>query len=305
MPRRSTLTLSAPAVFSAPASARRRLDPAVDHGDRARAGGAHETVDELVGAPEVDAVGEPEQFHVGGRGQEAADHRQRLGAVDRVRLRPDLPEPHADASPAVSSEMSRPVSDNGTRATPRLVGLRARDEVLRGADAPVPGRRRRPAVVDHQHERRDAADEVAIGGFHIGPAAARINSAARRKPQQQQPPRRARGRLLLRRDVEQETRRREVDAARARRDEPQQPPQHRQAEHPEQHQRLGEGERKPHHAQPPRCRERVPAIDAGAAAGRLPCANAATAGGRWPGGRCGGSTNDQPRRSVSARISAR
>ena len=220
-PERRTLTLSAPAVFSAPASARAgSIPPSTTVIGRA-AGGARETVDELVGAPEVDAVGEPEQLDVGGRGEEAADHRRAPRRARSYAASAGSARAARATEPGVSSEMSRAGLRQRHDGDAGLVGLGARDQVLGGTDAPVPGRRRRPAVVDHQHERRDAADEVAIGGFHNGPAAARISSAARRQPQQQQPPWGARRRLLLRRDVEQEARRREVDAARARRDQPQ------------------------------------------------------------------------------------
>ena len=89
---------------------------------------------------------------------------------------------------------------------------------------------------------------VATGGFHNGPAAARMTSVASSEPQQRQPPRRAGRRVFLRLDVEQQPRRRKLDAPRPRRNEPQDPPQHRQAEQAEQHQRLREAERQAHHA---------------------------------------------------------
>ena len=241
----------------------RRLDAAVDHGDRAAAGGAREPFDEFVRPPEVDAVGEPEQLDVGRRGEEARDRRQRLGALDRVRLRPDLPEPHACGARRFERDVAcrlrqRHDGDAG------LVGLGARDQVLGGAHAPVPGRGRGPAVVDQRASAGATADEVAIGGFHSGPAAAMISSAASSSRSSSSHQGVRAGVSSLRRDVEQEPRRREIDAARARRDEPQQPPQHRQADAvraaPAARRRRAEGPS----WKPPRGRQRVPAVDAGA-----------------------------------------
>ena len=155
------------------------------------------------------------------------------------------------AAAGVSNEMSRLGSDSGTQRDAAVVGFRARDQILGGAHAGVPGAGGREAVVDQQRERRlggrgrDRRIPQRAGGRDD-------DQRGERQPQQRQPPRRALRRLLLGRDVEQEPRRREVDAPRLRRDEPQQPPQHRQAQQPEQHQRLREAEREPrHHAAAP------------------------------------------------------
>src|SRR5262249_26860770 len=118
--------------------------------------------------------------------------------------------------------------------------------------------------------------------------------------------RRALRRLLPGRDVEEEPRRRERDAARLRRNEAQQPPQHRQTQQPEQHQRLGEAEREPRkHAGPPPwppVLRRPLTIAPGGGAPRRACsASSSSVAGRsvrWM-------VKLQPSLSVSARISAR
>ena len=142
--------------------------------------------------------------------------------------------------------MSRPVCDSGKHGDAAVVGFGARDQFIRGAQALVPARRRRPAVVDHEQQRRAAAR----GGDRRIPqrsGGGDDHQRGQRQAQQDQPPGRARRRLFLGRDLEQQARRREIDLLRPRRHEPQQPPQHRQAQQAEQDQRLGEAERKAHH----------------------------------------------------------
>ena len=154
-----------------------------------------------------------------------------LGLSERSRTR---------AAPGVSSEMSRPTSESGTIATPRpSVSARAiRSSAVRRRD--VPGGGRGPAVVDQQRERRarlrgrERRIPQRAGGRDD-------QQRGEREAQQREPPRRARGRLFLRQRCRTgAVSRAEFLAARARRHQPQQPPQHRQADQPEQHQRLRE-----------------------------------------------------------------
>ncbi len=82
------------------------------------------------------------------------------------------------AAPGVSSEMSRTVSESGASATARLsCSARAmRSSAVRRRESQV-------AAADQPSSIRSASGRlfsaVASGGFHIGPAAARITSAAR------------------------------------------------------------------------------------------------------------------------------
>ena len=173
------------------------------------------------------------------------------------------------AAPATCSDMSRVVSDSGNSATPRSsASARAIiSSAVRMRSSQVPAAAQPSSISISSGAERSLA---ASGGFHNGPAAAMTISAASMQPQQDQPPRRARRRLFLGRDLEQQPRRREVDAARPRRHQPQQPPQHRQRQQPEQHQRLGEGERQgADHAALPGC---VVAAGALASAPGMACA---------------------------------
>ena len=169
---------------------------------------------------------------------------------------------------------------------PAIVGFCARNQIVDGAHAHLPGPSRREAVVDQERQRRLGSrggdrriPQRACGGDD--------HECSEHQPQQRQPPRRALRRFLLGRDVEQQSRGREIDAARLRRNKPQQPPQHRQAQQPEQHQGLRETERKPrHHRGLPvmsalRARPLTPRREAA-----RPGAHAAQAAIRSPAGRC-------------------
>ena len=142
--------------------------------------------------------------------------------------------------------MSRGPSDSGTSATARRSARRARECRRRCASA-RPRSRRRPSRRRSGWRSARASWSPRRGGFHSGPAAAKITERREREPQQRQPPRRPRRRLFPRRDVEQEPRRRKFDAARPRRHQPQQPPQHRQRQQPDENEavRRSRGERPP------------------------------------------------------------
>src|SRR5262249_47248962 len=179
--------------------------------------------DELAAAAEIDAVGEPNQFDLGRGGEESAERRQRIRALDRVWLRLDLLDAHARGRRRLEGNVARRLRerDQGDAA---LIGFRARDQVLGGTHARVPGARGREAVVDQERERR-------LGGrgrnrrIPQRTGGRDDHERGQGQTQQREPPRRALRRLLPGRDVEEEPRRRERDAARLRRNEAQQPPQ--------------------------------------------------------------------------------
>ena len=217
-----------------------RFDAAVDHGDRALVDEPRQCADEFAGAPGIDAVGEPDQLDVAGPAQEAVERGERLGALDGLGLRLDQAQPRLGGARGLQRNVAVGVGhrQDGDAAA---IGVGAGDEVLGGADARIPARRRAPAVVNHDQQRRAAMrgrdrwiPQRAGGGDD--------DQRGEGEPQQRQPPRRPCRGFFLGRDVEQHARRRKIDPARARRHQPQQPPQHRQAEQAEQDQRFGEGE---------------------------------------------------------------
>ena len=92
-----------------------------------------------------------------------------------------------------------------------IVGFGARDQFIGGAQARIPGRGRRPAVVEQDQQRRGLA-----GGrerrIPLRAGGGDNDERGQRQPQQGQPPRRARRGFFLGRDFEQQPRRREIDA---------------------------------------------------------------------------------------------
>jgi hypothetical protein len=178
---------------------------------------------------------DPDHLHAGGGREQAADRGQRVDALDGMGLGLDLLQPHPGGGWQLQRNIACGLAErhDGDAA---VVGLGARDDVIGGADAGVPACRRAKIVVDQERDRRGAGGR---GNRRI-PQRTRGGDDHQRceyKPQQRQPPRRARRRVLLWLDVEQKPRRRKLDAPRPRRDQPQQPPQHRQAEQAKQHQR--------------------------------------------------------------------
>ena len=217
-----------------------RPDAAVDHGDGALVDEARQRADELAGTAGIDAVGQPDDLDVAGPAQEAVERGERLGALDRVGLRLDQAQPRLGGARGLQRNVAVGVGHrhHGDAAA---IGVGAGDQVLGGAQARIPARRGAPAVVDHEQQRR-AAVRGRDRRIPQRPGRRDDDQRGEREPQQRQPPRRARRGFFLGRDVEQHAGRRKIDPARARRHQPQQPPQHRQAEQPEQDQRLGEGE---------------------------------------------------------------
>ena len=248
--------------------------------------------DELRPAAGIDAVGDPDDLGVTGRIQETGDGRQHVDALDRKRLRRQLTQRNAGIARRHQRDVALRLRHRDQRHA-AAVGLRGRDQFIRRVDAGLPACRGGPAVIDQHDERRARAR---CARDRIVDRAGRSEDHQRRgeQPDQRQPPRRARGRLFLRRDVEQQPRRRKIDPARARRHQPQQPPQHRQADQPDQHQRLrkGDGKAADHAWRPiwlplltvmPPCRNN----SSSAAERSVLCTE-----------------NSQPRRRVSARISS-
>ena len=200
-----------------------------------------EAFDEFGAAAEIGAVRQPDELDVVRIGEEARDRRQRLGAVDRMRHRLDLMQAHARRACGLERNVARAFGQRNERHGATIVSG-ARDDVVGGAQARIPGGGRRPAVVDQDRDRRACLrgrerrmPQRAGGGDD--------DERGERKPHQREPPRRARRGLLLGRDFEQEPCRRKIDAARARRDQSQQPPQHRQRQQADEDERFGKAER--------------------------------------------------------------
>ena len=207
------------------------------------------------------------------------------------------------AEPAGSSEMSRVPSDSGMSATARrsssaraMMSLAVRTRASQVAAAAQPSSIMIAIGRARGRRRQRRMPQRAGGGDD--------DQRGERKPHQGEPPRRAGGRFLLGRDFEQKPRRRKIDAARPRRNEPQQPPQHRQRQQADQHERLGKADgQSADHAvtvglRPPAAAE---TLSAAAAPMRACSASRSSLAGRsvrWM-------VKLQPRRSVSARISAR
>ena len=217
-----------------------------DDRDRAALRRAGKPGDELRAAADVDAVGQPDHLHVGRSGEQPRDGRQRVAALDGVRHRLELLQPHARGGGRLQRNLAARLAERND-GDAAVVGLGAGDDVVGGAQPQIPARRGAKAVVDQQRDRRRAGrgrdrriPQRSGGGED--------DQRRQQEPQQRQPPRRAGRRVLLRLDVEQQPRRRKGDAPRPRRNKPQDPPQHGQAEQAEQHQRLREAEREAHHA---------------------------------------------------------
>ena len=199
-----------------------------------------QALDELRAASGVDAVGQPGDLGVAGCLQEAFDRGKDIDPIDRIGLGRELPQRHPRRARRHDRDVARGLRKRDERdAAP--VGIGIGDQFVGGLDAGVPVRCRAPAVVQQDHQWRLAAGEA---GLRIPDRAGRRQDDERcgGEPQHRQPPWRARGSFLLWRDVEQQPRRRKFDAPRPRRHHSQQPPQERQAEEAQQHQRFGEGE---------------------------------------------------------------
>ena len=131
----------------------RRRDAAFDHGDGLALQHLGELADEFRALRDIDAVGEPQRLDRRRRGDEARDRRQRLVAIDRVRLGLERAQPHPCGARRLERDVAPDVGQRNDRDA-AIVGLGARDQVFGGAQPRVPGGGRGPAVVDQQRERR-------------------------------------------------------------------------------------------------------------------------------------------------------
>ena len=166
------------------------------------------------------------------------------------------------AAAGVCNEMSRPASPSGISAMPRLS---ASARAIRSSAVRMRASQLAAAEKPSSISSAIGIAPIGGGGWRVPqrPGRGEDDQRRERQAQQREPPRRARWRVFLRLDVEQEPGRRKFDAPGPRWDQPQQPPQHGQAEQAEQHQRAGEAERQAHHADLPRpdvrrCRATAP-----------------------------------------------
>ncbi len=147
---RRTFTVSAPAALSAAASARAGSMPPSTTVIGALPGNPLEALDELRRLADIDAVGEPDQLDAGRGVEETLDRRQRLDALDAVRLRPDLLEPHARGAGRLQRDVAAGLRQRHDRDAASCPPRRARSVRPRCARA-RPRSRRRPS------RRRSAA----------------------------------------------------------------------------------------------------------------------------------------------------
>ena len=182
---------------------------------------------------EIDAVRQPHDFHVRCGGKKALDERQGCTAVNAERLRLDLLDLHARSACKTEGDVAIGLRQRQDRDA-AIVGFGARDHLVSGSQARVPGRCRGPAVVEHDQQRcgavcrRERRVPQRSGGRDD-------DQGGQSQSQQREPPGRARWGFFFRGDLEQQARRRKIDTAGARRNQPQQPPQHGQTEQAEQH----------------------------------------------------------------------
>ena len=127
----------------------RNGDAARDNGERVIADDALQAVDEIAALAEIDAVREPDDFDVRRAREEAFDQRQRLGAIDSVRLRLELLDLHAGRAGKLQRNIARRFRQR-QHGDAAIVGVGARDHFVGGAQPRVPGCRRAPAVVEHE-----------------------------------------------------------------------------------------------------------------------------------------------------------
>ena len=149
---RSTLTVSAPAVLSAPASARGPATPPSITVSGRPSICLPSAVDELRATAKIDAIGEPHNLDIRRHGEETAQRRQRIRALDGMRLRLDLLQPNARRSRRLKRNVAVGLRQRD-ECNAAAIGLRACDQVFGGAHARVPGAGGREAVVDQQRQR--------------------------------------------------------------------------------------------------------------------------------------------------------
>ena len=124
-----------------------------DHGKRMRADDALQTCDEFAALAEIDAVRKPDDLDVGRAFEKALDQGQRFGAVDRVGLRLELFDLHAGGAGNLQRQIA-PGFRQRQHGDAAIVGIGARDDLIGGAQASLPGGCRAPAVIEHDQQWR-------------------------------------------------------------------------------------------------------------------------------------------------------
>ena len=128
-------------------------DAAGNDGHRSRIDQRRQALGEIAAVAEIDAIGEPDQFDIAGRVEEARDGRHRVRAVDRMRLRLDELQAHPRGSRRGKRNIARALGQGDERHRP-AVAFGTGDNVIGGAQPRVPGGRGGPAVVDQDRDRR-------------------------------------------------------------------------------------------------------------------------------------------------------
>src|SRR4029078_6057458 len=105
---------------------------------------AFQTLDKRRTFAEVDAVRQPDDFHIWCRAKKALDQRQGCTAVNAERLRLDLFDLHASSACKTEGNVARGLRQRQDRDA-ATISFGARDHLVGGSQARVPGRRRGPA----------------------------------------------------------------------------------------------------------------------------------------------------------------
>ena len=117
---------------------------------------ALEAVDKSCAGAGIDAVAEPDDLDIGRIRQRAFDQRQRLAAVDAVRLRFELHDLNAGGAGDLQGNVARGFGQ-GQEGDAAIIGLGPRHQLVGGAQPRVPGCRGGPAVIEQDQQRRTAA----------------------------------------------------------------------------------------------------------------------------------------------------
>src|SRR5262245_39510766 len=125
---------------------------------------------------EVNSVREPDDFDNGSGCKESLDCRQRIRAIEAIRLGLDLFDLNAGGAGDLHGNVTVGLRQRQQRNA-AIVGLGSRDHLIGGAKpASQVDAAGQPSST--RISKGAAWSVVASGGFHIGPAAAMITSAA-------------------------------------------------------------------------------------------------------------------------------
>ena len=212
-----------------------------DDGQRTAADDSLQALNEIGAFAKIDTIRKPDNFDIGGSFKETFDCRQRIRAVDAVRLGFDLLDLDARGAGNLQGNVAVGFGQRQHRNA-AIVCLGARDHLVSRPQPGVPGRCRGPAVIDQDQQRRRPIRGRKRRIPH-GSSGGDDYEGCKRQPEEREPPWGARRSFLLGGDLKQQAGRRKINASRARWHEPQQPPEDRQAKEAEKHQRLGEAKR--------------------------------------------------------------